>query len=101
MAVIDTASLFGSGANASFGNTVIGFNTISNYLFTDFLLMVMFVIIVFVLRNYEFRDSFLASSTIVWLLSLVLWISQFTDFTRVVVCFSVLVVAIAMSYFKD
>ena len=101
MAAINTSSLFGSGSNASFAYTIEGLNTASNYLFMDFLLMVMFVIVIFMLRNYELRDTMLSAATITWVLSIVLWISEFTDFTRVVVCFSVLLIAVAMSYFKD
>jgi len=101
MAVIDTAPIFGSGVNASFGESVIGLGVASNYLFIDFLLLSIFVILLFVLRNYEFRDGFLSASTVAWFVSLVLWISEFTDFARVVFCFSMLIAAIAMSYFKE
>lgn len=101
MAVIDTAPIFGSGSNASFGDSVIGLGIASNYLFIDMLLLSVFIIVIMFLRNYEFRDIFLSASTISWFVSLILWISEFTDFTRVVVCFSILVVAVAMSYFKE
>jgi len=101
MAELDLTTMFGRGENASFSYNVQGLNTVSNYLFMDFLLMVMFLVVLFMLRNYELRDSFLSASTLTWILSIVLWMSGFTDFTRVVVCFSVLVVAVGMSYFKD
>jgi len=101
MAVIDTGVIFGSGVNASFGNSVVGLGVATNYLFIDFLLLSVFVIILFVLRNYEFRDTFLSASTILWIVSLFLWIGEFTEFSRVITCFSILVIAIASSYFKE
>jgi len=101
MTDVNLSSVFGSGANSTFSYTVAGLNTASNYLFMDFLLITLFVIILFMLRNYELRDSLLSASVITWILSLVLWISAFSDFTRVVVCFSVVLIAVAMSYFKD
>lgn len=101
MAAINTSGLFGSGANASFSYTVQGLNTASNYLFIDFLLLAIFLIMFFMLRNYEFRDTVLSASSITWIMSIVLWISGFADFTRVVVCFAVLLIAVGMSYFKD
>lgn len=101
MAAINTSALWGRGENASFDYTVKGINTVSNYLFFDFLLIAMFLIVLFMLRNFEFRDGVLAASTITWMLSIVLWISEFTEFSRVVVCFSIVIVAIGMSYFKD
>ena len=101
MAEIDTSLLFGRGDNASFMYGVRGLSTVSNYLFFDFLLISLFVIVLFLLRNYEFRDGVLSASVIVWVLSLGLWISGFVDFARVVVCFCIVLVAVGMSYFKD
>lgn len=101
MTDVNLSSVFGSGSNSTFSYTVAGLNTASNYLFMDFLLITIFVIILFMLRNYELRDSLLTASVITWILSLVLWISNFSDFTRVVVCFSVVLIGVAMSYFKD
>jgi hypothetical protein len=101
MATIDTTALFGRGENASFMYGIEGLSTVSNYLFMDFLLISMFLIVLFMLRNYEFRDGVLSSSVITWILSIILWISGFVDFARPVVCFSVVLLAIGMSYFKD
>lgn len=101
MAVIDTAPIFGSGVNASFGNSVIGLGVATNNLFVDLILVSVLVIVILLLRNYELRDSLLSASVMVWLVSLVLWIGSFTDFSRVIVCFSILIVSVAMSYFKE
>lgn len=101
MATIDTTEVFGRGENASFDYAVRGLNEVSNYLFIDFILIALFLIVLFMLRNYELRDGLLASTAIVWLFSLVMWISEFTDFSRVVICFCGIIVALGMSYFKD
>jgi hypothetical protein len=101
MSIIDTQQLFGSGENATFTYTVKGLNVVSNYLLMDFILIVMFVIVLFILRNFELRDGLLAASTVTWLLSLVLWISDFTEFSRVVVTFCVLIIAVGMTWIKQ
>lgn len=101
MATIDTATIFGRGENASFDFAVRGLNVASNYLFIDFVLIGIFVIVLFILRNYELRDGLLAASTITWLLSIVMWMSNFADFSRVVIAFCGIIIAIGMSYFKD
>ena len=101
MGTIDATTIFGRGENATFNYAVKGVNTASNYLFVDFLLLVMFIIIIFVLRNFELRDSFLTASVVTWLFSVMLWIGDLATFSRVVVCFSVVIIAIGMSYFKD
>jgi hypothetical protein len=101
MATVDTSLLFGRGENASFMYGIRGLSEVSNYLIMDFLLVAMFLIVLLMLRNYEFRDGVLSASVITWIFSLLLWISDFVDFARPVVCFSVLLVAIGMSYFKD
>jgi len=101
LASINTSELFGRGANATFDYTVRGLNVASGYLLMDFVLISVFIIMLFTLRNYELRDGLLSASTVVWVISIVMWISGLVDFTRVVIAFCSLIIAIGMSYFKE
>lgn len=84
-----------------FQSTVIGLNTASNYLLADFLLVAVFITLIFLLRNFESRDYFLSATVVTFLVSVMFWASGFTVYGRVILCFAGVVIAIAMSYFKD
>lgn len=99
MASINVDTLY-NGTNG-FATVLTGFNEVTNYVFGDILLAAVFLIIIFMLRNFIFRDAFLSASTVTFIVSILFWASGFTTFTRSVVCFSILVLAIAYSYFND
>lgn len=99
MASIDLNTVF-NGTNG-FQSTFVGFNEASNYILGDMLLAAIFIILIFMLRNYEFRDTLMSSSTVLWIVSILLWAGGLTDFTRVTVCFSVLLVALLYTYVKE
>jgi hypothetical protein len=99
MSSVDLNTVF-NGTNG-FQSTFVGFNEGSNFILGDMLLAAIFIIIIFMLRNYEFRDSLMSSTTIVWIVSLLLWAGGLTDFTRVAVTFSILLVALLYTYVKD
>ncbi len=99
MSSVDLNQVF-NGSNG-FQSTFIGLNEASNYLLGDIVLAAVFIIIIFMLRNYEFRDTFLSSSTITMLVSILLWAGGVSNFARVAVCFSILVIAFFYSYLKD
>ena len=98
MTTINTTGLFGTGNNANFGYTLAGVNTISNQLLFFFILLALFVIIIFMLRNYQFKDSFLSASAIVWIFSLLFWMGGYVTFAYAVVTFSLVVLAVLFSY---
>jgi phage-related holin len=99
MGIINTTNLFNN--SRGFDYTLNALNAASNFLFGDFLLVAIFVILLFSLRNSYFTDGLLSASVVTFLFSLMLWASGFIDFARVVVCFAVMIVAVAMSYMKE
>ena len=99
MAQINTSGLFST--SRGFDYTLNGLNTLSNYLLGDFILISIFLLVILTLRDNYFTDGLLSASVITLLLSFGLFASGFVDYTRVVVCFVMFLVAVAMSYAKN
>lgn len=99
MAQINTSSLFNG--TRGFDFTLNGLNTLSNYLLGDFILISIFLLIIFTLRENYFTDGMISASVVTLLLSFALWSGGFIEYTRVVICFVVFIIAISMSYIKN
>lgn len=99
MASINITDVYGE--NNGLLDNITALNTISSGLFVDFVLVSIFIMILFLMRGYEFRNTFLSSSVVVLLTSVLFWAGGIADFSRVAACFSILVIALLYSWTSE
>jgi len=99
MADINITEIYGE--NTGLLDNINALNTISNGLFIDFLLVSLFIMILFLMKAYDFRSTFLSSSSILLFTSILLWSSEIVSFSRVAVCFSILCIALLYSFIAE
>lgn len=96
MAEINTSQIFNS--QYGFVETINGLNAETNYLLGVFLLVAIFLMVLFLLRGWEFRNTFVSASTVTLLTAYVFWLSSFILFSTLVVCFSIWLVSFFNTY---
>lgn len=99
MTQINTSDLFN--ATRGFDYTLIGLNTASNNLLSIFLLMAVFIALLFGLRGFLFADRFLSASIATFIVSLLFVATGFTSIGVVSVWFSIVVIAILLTWVRD
>ena len=99
MTQINTNELFNG--TRGFDYTLIGLNTVSNDLFSIFLLLCVFIALLFGLRGFLFADRFMSASIATFIVSLLFVATGFTSTGVVAVWFSIVVISILLTWIKD